>query len=43
MMAKMAAMMPKQDALLAQHNTQAQDDRRVRPRPTLEGAPTGLE
>ncbi len=44
MLAMMSVMMGKQDALLAQHNnTQVQEDRRVRPRATLEGTPSGLE
>jgi hypothetical protein len=43
MLAMMTVMMGKQDALLAQNNAQVQDDRRVRPRASLEGPPSGLE
>ncbi len=43
MLAMLTAMMSKQDALLAHHNTHSQDDRRVRPRASLDGAPSGLE
>jgi hypothetical protein len=43
MLAMMTVMMGKQDVLLAQNNVQVQDDRRVRPRASLEGPPAGLE
>ena len=43
LMAMMTSMMGKKDALLAQQTCNSTDDRRVRPRPNLEGAPSGLE